>query len=106
VIDRKRGESRVDFPIIMIKSDLVEKIQDKTGMLKKDIALVVDAIFDVMTEALKKGDKVKITNFGTFEKSLQEGYLGVHPQTGEPLQIQPFVKVKFTSSSILKKNIR
>jgi DNA-binding protein HU-beta len=90
----------------MIKSDLVEKIQEKTGLLKKDISPVVDTLFEIMTEALKKGDKVKITNFGTFEKSLQEGYLGVYPQTGEPLRIEPFVKVKFTSSSVLKKNIR
>ncbi|HHU81088.1 MAG TPA: HU family DNA-binding protein [Acholeplasmataceae bacterium] len=90
----------------MKKVDIIELIHQKTGLYKKDIEPMLNALVDVMSEALSNGEKVQLTNFGTFEKKVQASYLGVHPITGEPMQVPPVVKVNFTSSSVLKRRLK
>ena len=49
------------------KPDLVEKIAEKSELSKKDATAALEAFLEVVTEALKNGDKVQLTGFGSFE---------------------------------------
>lgn len=90
----------------MNKVDLIEKIHDKTGLYKKDIGPMINALIEVISEAMISGEKVQITNLGTFERKIQASYQGIHPITGEPMIIPPVVKVHFTTSSVLKRKLK
>lgn len=90
----------------MNKVDIIEQIHQKTGLYKKDVEPMVNAMIEVITEALERGEKVQVTNLGTFERKVQASYQGIHPITGEPLTIPPVVKVHFSSSSVLKRKLK
>ena len=82
----------------MTKSGLIEKVADKTPQIsKKDAEVVVNAIFDAMTDALKKGERIEIRGFGSFQVKIREARDGRNPKTGEPVHISakrtPFFKV-------------
>ena len=49
------------------KAELVEQVSEKTGLTKKDVTTTVDALFEVIQESLKKGEKVQVVGFGNFE---------------------------------------
>jgi DNA-binding protein HU-beta len=74
----------------MNKSDLVDALSAKTGMTKADAAKALDALFGtdgVIAETLKKGGRVQITGFGTFEAKLRKARTGRNPRTGATIQI-------------------
>ncbi len=79
----------------MTKSELVERIVEANSILtRKESELVVNIVFDSMTEALKNGDKVEIRGFGSFtvrERSAREAR---NPKSGEVVSI-PSKKVPF-----------
>jgi integration host factor beta subunit len=82
----------------MTKSELIEKVADKTPHIsKKDTEIVVNTIFDSMTEALKLGERIEIRGFGSFQVKVREAREGRNPKTGEEVQIPakrtPFFKV-------------
>ena len=76
----------------MNKAMLVAKLADATGMTKKQAGESLDAVLDSITDALKKGDKVTLTGFGTFEVRNRAARKGRNPQTGAEIQI-PATKV-------------
>ena len=71
----------------MTKADLIARVADTAGMTKVDSAKAVDAVADVITKALKKGEKVTWTGFGTYEVRARAARTGRNPQTGAPLHI-------------------
>jgi DNA-binding protein HU-beta len=75
----------------MNKSDLVDALADSAGMTKADAARAVDALFGtdggIIAKALKKGDRVQITGFGTFESKARKARTGRNPRTGETIKI-------------------
>jgi DNA-binding protein HU-beta len=75
----------------MNKSELVDAVADRTGMTKADAGRAVEALFDtdggIFAEALRKGDKVQITGFGTFEAKHRKARNGRNPRTGEEIRI-------------------
>ena len=82
----------------MTKSGLIEKVAEQTPHIsKKDTEVVVNTIFDSMTEALKEGERIEIRGFGSFQVKLREAREGRNPKTGEEVQIPakrtPFFKV-------------
>ena len=82
----------------MTKSGLIEAVAEKTPHIsKKDTEIVVNTIFDSMTQALKKGERVEIRGFGSFQVKIREAREGRNPETGEPVHISakrtPFFKV-------------
>ena len=82
----------------MTKSGLIEAVADKTPHIsKKDTEIVVNTIFDSMTQALKKGERIEIRGFGSFQVKVREAREGRNPKTGEPVHISakrtPFFKV-------------
>lgn len=86
----------------MKKKDIVDAIFQNSEYFKQDIENVVNQVFELLTKGLEYEDKVMISNFGTFEKVLQEDYYGVHPITGERQLVKGGYRIRFTSSKHLK----
>ncbi len=70
----------------MNKADLVEKVASAV-CTKKEAAAAVDAVFDAITEALKKGEDVRLVGFGTFSVRRRAARKGRNPRTGATLNI-------------------
>ena len=66
----------------MNKTELVAAISEKTELTKKDSEKALKALIDVVAEELKKGEKVQLVGFGTFEVSERAARTGKNPQTG------------------------
>ena len=71
----------------MNKADLIAAIAAKTGETKKAAEASVNAFVDVVTEALKRGDKVQLVGFGSFEVRKRAARKGRNPQTKEEIKI-------------------
>ena len=71
----------------MNKTELVAAIAEETGLSKKDAEKAVKAFTDVVTKQLKKGQKVQLVGFGTFEVTKRAAREGRNPQTGAPMKI-------------------
>ena len=89
----------------MTKLEFIEAIAAKSGLTKADSARAVEAFQSVVTETLKKGDKVTLTGFGVFSVSKREARNGRNPRTGEVVKIAASKSVKFKTGSKLKEAI-
>ena len=86
----------------MNKTELVAAIADATNLSKKDSEAAVKAFTDVITKALKKGDKVQLVGFGTFEVVKRAAREGRNPQTGSVMKIKASKAPKFKAGKALK----
>ncbi|MCK5235651.1 MAG: integration host factor subunit alpha [Deltaproteobacteria bacterium] len=86
----------------MTKADLVEATYEKVGSSKKDVAEVIDTVFESIKEALEEGDRVKISGFGNFSIRHKRQRRGRNPQTGEEIMIGERKVMTFKASQILK----
>ena len=86
----------------MNKTELVAAIADKTEGSKKDIEAVVNAFVEVVGEQLKKGDKIQLIGFGTFEVSERAARKGRNPQTGKEITIEASKSPRFKPGKALK----
>ncbi|HAJ94914.1 MAG TPA: HU family DNA-binding protein [Actinobacteria bacterium] len=90
----------------MNKAELVEAIGGKTDFSKKDVAAMVDAFQEVVTEVLVKGEKVALIGFGTFQTAKRSARAGINPKTGEKIQISARTVPKFVFGKALKDKVR
>ncbi len=86
----------------MNKNELISAVADKTGHSKADTTAAVEAVFDVITAALKDGDEVRVVGFGTFVVSQRKAGKGRNPQTGEEIDIPASKAPKFRAGKQLK----
>ena len=86
----------------MNKTELIAAISTKAGLTKKDAEKVLKAFTDTVTEELKKGEKVQIVGFGTFEVSERAARDGRNPSTGEPMSIAASKEPRFKAGKALK----
>ena len=86
----------------MNKTELVAAMADQTGLTKKDVEAVLKAFTDVVSGELKKGGKVQLVGFGTFEVSERAAREGRNPQSGEPMKIAASKAPKFKDGKALK----
>ena len=86
----------------MNKTELVAAIADKTGLSKKDSEAAVKAFVDVVSGALKDGDKIQLVGFGTFEVSERSARTGRNPQTGAEIKIAASRTPRFKAGKALK----
>src|SRR5579864_5810457 len=82
----------------MTKSELVDALAARrTDLTKARAELVVNCVFDAMTEALERGEGIEIRGFGSFSVRPYKSYSGRNPRTGEPVKVPakklPFFKV-------------
>ena len=89
----------------MNKMELVSAMADKTGLSKKDAAAALKAFTDVVAEELKKGDKIQLVGFGTFEVSERAARTGRNPQTGKEMTIPASKAPKFKAGKALKDSV-
>lgn len=90
----------------MTKADLVDLVAKKVNLTNKAARESVAALLDGVRDALKKGEKVVITGFGTFSVRNRAARKGRNPQTGAPIQIPAKKTPGFTAGKALKKAIR
>jgi DNA-binding protein HU-beta len=94
----------------MNKSDLVDALAEATGMTKADAGRAVDALFSpdtgVIARTLKKGMRVQITGFGTFEAKQRKARTGRNPRTGETIKIAATKTPAFRAGKGLKDGIK
>jgi DNA-binding protein HU-beta len=91
----------------MKKDDLVEALYTGANLpTKKQAGEIVDWFFATITNALKKGDEVGITGFGTFKVVKRAARQGINPKTGEKIQIKAANKPKFTAGKLLKDAVK
>ena len=86
----------------MNKADLIAAIAAKTGDTKKVAEASVNAFVDVVTETLKKGDKVQLFGFGSFEVRKRAARKGRNPQTKEEIKIPASKAPVFKAGKALK----
>lgn len=81
----------------MTKSELIEAIAARAELSKARAELVVNCVFDAMTEALRNGEGVEIRGFGSLKARAHRSYQGRNPRTGRavdvPSKLRPFFKV-------------
>jgi integration host factor subunit beta len=81
----------------MNKSELVERLAERAKITKKRAEQVVNLVFDQMTQALKRGERIEIRGFGSFTSKSYDAYTGRNPRTGETIHVPakrlPFFKV-------------
>lgn len=89
----------------MTKSDIIEKIQEGTGVSKKESAEMMEALFAIMKSTLESGETLKICGFGNFVVKQKADRRGRNPQTGETITITARRVLTFKSSLVLREAI-
>ena len=91
----------------MKKPELIEAVMQTAGIeAKKDAVAAVEAVFDVITKALSKGEEVAVVGFGTFKAVKRAARMGINPKTGEKIQIAASTKPKFKAGKVLKEAVK
>ena len=86
----------------MNKAELVAAIAESAELTKKDSEKAVKALIDVVTAELKKGEKVQLVGFGTFEVAKRPARKGRNPQTKKEIKIPASKAPKFKAGKALK----
>ena len=86
----------------MNKVELINRIAEKAEITKKDAGEALNAIVNVIADALVDGESVQLVGFGTFETHETAAHQGRNPQTGEVIDIPATTRVGFKASKILK----
>ena len=89
----------------MNKAELIAAIAEEAGLSRKDAEKALKAFTDVVTAQMKKGEKVQLVSFGTFEVSERGEREGRNPQTGEPMMISASKTPRFKAGKALKDSI-
>ena len=89
----------------MNKAELIDAMAKKAGLSKKDAEAALGAFTDTVAAALKKGDKVQLVGFGTFEVAKRAAREGKNPQTGEKIKIAACKAPKFKAGKALKDTV-
>ena len=86
----------------MNKAQLVAAMAENAGMTKKDAEKALAAFEEVVTTSLKKGEKIQLVGFGTFEVVNRPARTGINPQTKESITIEASNTPKFKPGKALK----
>ena len=87
----------------MIRSELIQKIADENPhLVQRDVERIVATVFDEITGAMARGDRVELRGFGAFSVKKRDARMGRNPRTGEEITIPAGHSVKVTAGSKLK----
>lgn len=89
----------------MNKAELVAAIAEKTELSKKDAEKALKAFTEIVETELKKGEKIQLVGFGTFEVTERKAREGIKPGTKEKIQIPASKAPKFKAGKALKDSI-
>ena len=86
--------------------ELIKAVADRAGLTQVDTGKALDALVDVVTSTLSRGEKVTWTGFGTFEVRMRAARMGRNPQTGAPLHIDAGKTPAFKAGKGLKDAVK
>ena len=86
----------------MNKTELIASVAQKSDLTKNDAEKAVKAVFEAVSETLKKGDKVQIIGFGTFEVRARKAREGRNPRNNEVIKIPASKTPAFKAGKQLK----
>ena len=89
----------------MNKSELVAAMADQAELSKKDAEKALKAFVDVVTDELKKGGKIQLVGFGSFEATQRAAREGINPLTKKPMSIPASKAPKFKAGKALKDTV-
>lgn len=90
----------------MNKTELVAALAGKAELSKKDAEKALNAFVEVVTDAMKAGDKVQLVGFGTFESKNRPARTARNPRTGESVKIPASKAVSFKVGKALKDSLK
>ena len=90
----------------MNKGEIISNVAEKAGISKKDAEKSVNALLEVVTEALQNGEKVQLVGFGTFEVAKRAARKGRNPATGKEIKIPATKAPKFKAGALLKNAVK
>ncbi len=90
----------------MNKTELIAIIAEKADITKKDAEKALAAFVDTVADTLKKGDKIQLVGFGTFETRERAARTGINPQTGKKIEIAASKNPVFKAGKALKDAIK
>lgn len=73
----------------MNKSELIEKLSERTNLPLKEAGAITDIILETLTDALSSGDSIEIRGFGSFVVKEYKAYHGRNPKTGQKIEVPP-----------------
>jgi len=86
----------------LTKQELIDIVSEKAGLTKKDTAGVLEVFLETIVDSLKRGEKVALVGFGTFEAKTRKAREGRNPATGETIQIAARTVPSFKAGRALK----
>ena len=86
----------------MTGKDLITKISEESGLTKKDSELALTAFINIVSDTLKRGDRIQLIGFGTFEVKERAARIGRNPHDGRTIEIPASKSPKFKPSKTLK----
>ena len=89
----------------MTKAELIESVASKVDLPRAVAERAVNTMFDDIVDALKRGEKVNISGFGTFSVSERKARTGRNPKTGESIEIAASKAAKFKAGKTLKDSL-
>jgi len=90
----------------MTKKDIVLKVSDATGVKQIDVKKIVQRTFDCIVEALVRGEKIELRNFGVFKVKQRKSRTGRNPRTNQVIPVPPRKVVVFKSGLAMKQQIK
>jgi integration host factor subunit alpha len=89
----------------MVKIDIADRVCEKVDLPKKDVAKIVETVFDIIKETLQREDKILVSGFGNFVIRNKRARRGRNPQTGGDIEISPRRILTFKPSEVLKASL-
>ena len=89
----------------MKKAELIEKIAAETGLTKKDVSAVCDALVASIADVMAAEDSIQLAGFGTFTSKTRAARTGRNPQTGATIEIPASRLAVFSASKALKEKL-
>ncbi|MBO5528137.1 MAG: HU family DNA-binding protein [Bacilli bacterium] len=90
----------------MNKNELIKAAAEKAEVSTRDAEAVLDEVIEIVTNALLKGEAVKLSGFGVFEKKVRAARVGTNPATGDKINIPASNNVVFKPSKSLKEKLQ
>ena len=90
----------------MTKKDIILKVSDETNLKQTDVKKIVQKTFDYMVEALVRGEKIELRNFGVFKIKVRKSRTGRNPRTGQVVPVPSRKVVVFKPGLEMKQKVK
>ena len=89
----------------LTRADLTDALHEEVGLTRQDCAGLVERTLDLLAEAMRRGESVKLSGFGVFQVRAKRERMGRNPKTGAPATIAPRRVIGFHASQVIKARI-